>query len=141
LIREYVVDASVILKWVLGAEDEPDQGKAMELLQAWARGNIAISAPVLWEFEVGNILGRAVPEEASEKMGIIMDLNIRGIPLTHQMCKSCFDVMKTRGVTFYDASYLASAYAVNATLVTANERFIKKIGEDDHLRSLNNIDI
>lgn len=56
-----MLDASVILKWVLGSRHEPDQVKAMGLLSAWAAGSITISAPSLWQYEVGNFLGRELP--------------------------------------------------------------------------------
>jgi len=34
-MQRYVIDASVILKWVLGDERESDQDKALDLLNAW----------------------------------------------------------------------------------------------------------
>lgn len=139
--RQYVVDASVILKWILGDEHEADQGKAMQLLHTWVEGNVTISAPTLWQFEVGNVLGRVIPEEAPEKMNLIVDLNIRSIALTDHVCRLCFNWMKTKGVTFYDAAYLAVAYDIQAMLVTADERFVKKIGKSDHLCLLKSIDV
>lgn len=139
--RKYVADASVILKWILGDERESDQERAMQLLHAWVEGNVTISAPVLWQFEVGNVLGRVIPEEAQEKMNLIVDLNIRSIALTDHVYRLCFDLMKTKGVTFYDAAYLAVAYDIQAMLVTADERFIKKIGKSDHLCLLKSIDV
>jgi hypothetical protein len=38
-MKKYVVDASVLLKWVLGDEREADQSSAMKLLNAWVRGD------------------------------------------------------------------------------------------------------
>ncbi len=139
--RKYVVDASVILKWVLGDEREPDHEKAIRLLHAWVQGSVTIAAPMLWQFEVGNILGRAIPEEAPEKTGLVMDLNIQSIVLTDRACRLCFGWMRTKGVTFYDAAYLAAAYDTKAMLVTADERFVKKIGKSDHLCLLKSIDV
>jgi len=136
-----VVDASVILKWVLGDERESDHEKAMRLLHAWVQGSVTIVAPVLWQFEVGNVLGRVIPGEAPEKMGLIMDLNIHNIALTDHVCRLCFDWMKTKGITFYAAAYLAVAYNIQATLITADERFVKKIGKDDHLCLLKGIEM
>jgi predicted nucleic acid-binding protein len=141
LNRKYVVDASVILKWILGDERESDQEKAMQLLNTWVEGNVTIAAPVLWQFEVGNVLGRVLPEEAPEKMDLIMDLNIQNIALTDHVCRLCFNWMKTKGVTFYDAAYLAVAYDIQAMLITADERFIKKIGKNDHLCLLKGIEM
>jgi len=57
----FVVDASVILKWVLGDERESDQDKALDLLNAWVEGRAELLAPSLWEYEVGNFLGRQFP--------------------------------------------------------------------------------
>lgn len=65
-MKRYVVDASIIIKWVLGDEREPDQRKAYEFLQEWVHGRAEIFAPSLWHYEVGNFLGREIPEEAAE---------------------------------------------------------------------------
>ena len=85
MIPEYIIDASVILKWVLGDEKEPDQIKAVQLLNVWAEDNAVISAPALWQCEVGNFLGREVPEEAMEKMDLLLSLKVRNIELSGTM--------------------------------------------------------
>ena len=105
----YVVDASVILKWVLGDERESDQDKAMDLLDAWVGGRAELLAPSLWEYEVGNFLGRLFPGQAFEKMALIVNLKFSSIPLTESMHRLCLDWMARNGVTFYDACYLALA--------------------------------
>jgi len=127
LIREYVADASVILKWVLGDEREPDQEKAMRLLDTWAAGNVTISAPILWQYEVGNFLGKEIPGEAAEKMNLLMSLGIKGIELSEKVYRQCFYWMKENKITFYDASYLAVAREIEATLVTADEKFVNRM--------------
>jgi predicted nucleic acid-binding protein len=141
LITEYVTDASVILKWVIGDESEPDQMKAMQLLSAWAAGSVTISAPILWQYEVGNFLGRELPEEAEAKMALLLNLKVRDIELTDNIYRLCFAWMKKYKVTFYDAAYLAVAYDIQATLVTADEKFVKKMEKIDCLCLLRNIDL
>jgi predicted nucleic acid-binding protein len=141
LITEYVIDASVILKWVIGDENEPDQMKAMQLLSAWAAGSVTISAPILWQYEVGNFLGREVPEEAEAKMALLLNLKVRDIELTDNIYRLCFAWMKKYKVTFYDAAYLAIAYDIQATLVTADEKFVKKMEKINCLCLLRNIDL
>jgi predicted nucleic acid-binding protein len=141
LITEYVTDASVILKWVIGDESEPDQMKAMQLLSAWAAGSVTISAPILWQYEVGNFLGRELPEEAEAKMALLLNLKVRDIELTDNIYRLCFAWMKKYKVTFYDAAYLAIAYDIQATLVTADEKFVKKMEKIDCLCLLRNIDL
>jgi predicted nucleic acid-binding protein len=132
----YIVDASVILKWVLGDRAEQDQAKAIELLTGWAEGRDAIWAPVLWEYEVANFLGREIPDEADAKMVMLRGLDIGRVALTDAMVKQCFGWIKKKKVSFYDACYLAAAFEVGATLVTADERFVRKMGKGEPLISL-----
>ena len=49
-MKWYVVDASVIIKWIVGDENEPDQEKAFDLLNAWMKGIVELSAPALWQY-------------------------------------------------------------------------------------------
>lgn len=141
MISEYILDTSVILKWILCDASEPDQEKAMLLLKAWTAGTVNISAPSLWRYEVGNFLGRELPEEAEEKMKLLLNLNIRTMELSEAEYQLCFKWMKENKVTFYDASYLAVAYRLQATPVTADSQFIKKMGETEHLSLLKDIQI
>jgi len=126
-MKKYVVDASVIIKWVLGDEREHDHEKAMSLLDMWCEGYTDISAPVLWQYEVGNFLGRSLNEYASEKMDILSDLNIKEVELTDSMFKLCFTWMKDYSITFYDASYLAAAFEIDGILITADEKLVNKM--------------
>ena len=89
-MRSYVVDASVILKWVLGSERESDQGSAMALLNAWVEGRVELLAPLLWQYEVGNFLGRELHRQAAEKMDLLLNLNIRSVDLTGTIFRRCF---------------------------------------------------
>ena len=124
----YVIDASVILKWVFGDERESDQNRALELLPAWVGGRAELLAPSLWEYEVGNFPGRLFPGQASEKMALIVNLKFSSIPLTESMQRLCFDWMARNGVTFYDACYLALAEETKSILVTADAKFAGKMG-------------
>jgi predicted nucleic acid-binding protein len=126
-MKRFVVDASVILKWILGTEHEPDHARAMELLNAWVNDQVEIMAPTLWEYEVGNFLGRDFPEEASRKMALLLNLRITNVHLNERTHTLCFSWMKQNGVTFYDAAYLAVAVGAEGILVTADERFASKM--------------
>jgi predicted nucleic acid-binding protein len=122
-MKRYVVDASVILKWVLGDRGEADHGKAMDLLSGWVDDRVELFAPTLWEYEVGNFLGRELPGEAMRKMTLLRNLRIVGLPLNESMHVRCFSWMKQHGVTFYDAAYLAAAVEIGGILITADSRF------------------
>jgi predicted nucleic acid-binding protein len=137
----YVLDASVILKWVVGEEREPDQDKAMALLVAFRDGKLDLAAPSLWLYEVGNFLGRMIPAEAVEKMRLLIDLGIRTIDLTTEAIPRCLDWMGRCKVTFYDAAYLALAVEWSATLVTADEAFMRRMKGVGHIRALKDLDV
>jgi predicted nucleic acid-binding protein len=138
-MADYVVDASVILKWILGDKEEPDQAKAVELLTGWAEGRDDLLAPALWEYEVANFLGRELPDEAERKMEMLRRLEIRSVAMTDAMIKRCFQWMKTKKATFYDASYLALAVETGAVLVTADEKFVKKMDKAESLAALKDL--
>ena len=140
-MTRYVVDASVILKWVLGEEQEADQTKAENLLNAWVEGRIELAAPTLWQYEVGNFLGRELPRHAEENMGLLLNLRFRTIDLNEGMCRQCFVWMRKNRVTFYDAAYLAVAFEIQGTLITADERFVKRMGKIEQLCLLKNLDL
>jgi predicted nucleic acid-binding protein len=139
-MKKYVVDASVILKWALEKEKEPDHDKATGLLHAWVSGAVGIGAPSLWTYEVANILGRALPDEASQKMKLLLDLEISVVDCSEQMIRQCFTWMKEHQITFYDAAYLAAAYATDAVLLTSDEKFCEKMKNDDRICLLKDLE-
>ena len=48
-----VPDASIILKWVLEKEDEPDYRQAFQLQESLVAEQIEMRLPTLWRYEVG----------------------------------------------------------------------------------------
>jgi predicted nucleic acid-binding protein len=139
-MKNYVVDASVILKWVLGNEREADYEKAMALLENWTEGDIELSAPILWQYEVGNFLGRSLQNEAKDKMNLLLNLNIKNVAPTNDMINQCFSWMRQKKVTFYDASYLAAAFEVQGTLITADEKFAGEMAKTNRICLLKDLD-
>ena len=135
-MEKVVVDASVILKWILDGDKESDKDRAMALLKDWGDGRVQLYAPSLWQFEVGNFLGRELPSEAEEKMSLLADLHIGTVPLNDSIYRRCFAWMNGKKITFYDAVYLSAAFEIQAMLVTADEAFIKKMEKIDRLCSL-----
>jgi len=139
-MKNYVVDASVILKWVVGNERESDYEKTMAILETWTGGDIELSAPILWQYEVGSFLGRSLQYEAMDKMNLLLNLNIRNVALTNDMVNRCFSWMRQKKVTFYDASYLAVAFEIKGTLITADEKFTDEMGKTNRICLLKNLD-
>jgi len=90
-------------------------------------------------FRGGSDGGFSKEDEAERKMEMLRRLEIRRVALTDTMIKRCFQRMKTKKVTFYDASYLAVAFEAGAVLVTADEKFVKKMGKGESLAVLKDL--
>jgi predicted nucleic acid-binding protein len=69
------------------------------------------------------------------------NLGITSVALNENMFRQCFVWMRANRVTFYDASYLVVAYELQGTLITADKRFLGKMGKVDHVCLLRELDI
>ena len=136
-----VPDASVILKWAIGLESEPDREKAFRILDAWVGNNIEIVLPELWVFEVGNFLGKMVPDSALEKMETLLDFRFKTKELDKETCKSIFELMKDLSVSFYDASYHALAQRMGGVFITADDKYYQKARAKGNIEFLGNLRI
>jgi len=137
----FVPDASVILKWAIGLESELDREKAIHILDAWVGNNIEIVLPELWVFEVGNVLGRMVPDSALEKMETLLEFRFKTKELNKETCKSIFKLMKDLSVSFYDASYHALAQRMGGVFITADDKYYQKARARGDIEFLGNLRI
>ena len=131
-----VPDASVLLKWVLRSEDEPDRDRALDLKTAWLEDVCEVVVPSLWVFEVGNILGLKHPATAASLLQVMLDLGIRE-EAPHGYAAGIFSLMRKHGVTFYDAAYHALAVRHRGTMITADRAYVKKAARAGHVTLLN----
>lgn len=125
----YVPDASVILKWVFDTPDEADREAALVFLNRWVAGECELVLPSLWLYEVGNIIGRNIPDKAAEFMEMLIDYRVEEAPVSISIARSALAIMAECGVTFYDAVYHAVALERKGTLVTADAAYLKKAGK------------
>ncbi len=137
----FVPDTSVILKWAIGLESELDREKAIHILDAWVGNNIEIVLPELWVFEVGNVLGRMVPDSALEKMETLLEFRFKTKELNKQTCKSILKLMKDLSVSFYDASYHALAQRMGGVFITADDKYYQKARARGNIEFLGNLRI
>ena len=122
-----VPDASVILKWVLEKESEPDYSRAIELQEAFLAEQIEIRLPTLWRYEVGNVLGLKKPAMAGELMSALLAYDFEEVPLGTDYSLAVLDHMeKVKGVTFYDSAYHVLALRTNGLYVTADMVYVKR---------------
>lgn len=125
----YIPDASVILKWVFDTPEEADRDVALALLNSWVAGECEFVLPSLWLYEVGNIIGRNMPDRAADIMALLIDYRITEAPVTSAITGRTLAIMSNCQVTFYDAVYHAIALERKGTLVTADAAYLKRAGK------------
>ena len=131
-----VPDASVILKWVLPSEDEPNLGQALALRDSIADGHVRAVVPTLWIYEVGNTLARRQTERAERSLDVLSRFDLESAPRSSRWLECALDLTQRHGVTFYDASYHAHAIVRRGVFVTADERYIGRAGESGFVMPL-----
>ena len=125
------------MKWVLPPENEPYSKQAHAISRAFYDNEIDLIVPSLWVYEVGNVLTIKYPEVARVLLAHLINLDI---PVAHPSLRQIeltTKLVARHGVTFYDASYHALAVAMGAMLVTADEKFLRKVTDEkfcQHIR-------
>ena len=121
-----VVDASVVVKWLLqDPEREAGTEKATRLMESVAGGELAALQPVHWLLEVGAVLARESQVTAVDDVTMLSALELtttndplvlrRGVELAIELKQHLFD-------TSYHAVALETP---DTTLVTADERYLR----------------
>jgi predicted nucleic acid-binding protein len=130
-----VPDASVLLKWILRSDDEPDRDRALNLKAAWLDDACELVVPSLWVFEVGNVLGLKHPATADALLQAMLDLGMAE-EAPHGYIGAIISLMRQHRVTFYDAAYHALAIRRRGTMLTADRAYVKKAAGAGHVRLL-----
>jgi predicted nucleic acid-binding protein len=121
-----VVDASVILKWLL--EDpaaERDTERATELMRRVMDGDVNILQPVHWLAEVGAVLARLSPETAVDDVEMLHALEIPvrdDTAVSRRACQLAIDLDQHLFDTLYHAVALECD---GARLITADGRYLR----------------
>lgn len=130
----YVVDASVLLKWVLPPDHEPWQEQAWSIFAACRDGLIETHAPSLWMYEVGNILSRKYPEQAAAHLSSLAAILGEGHSVADLAFRSVIlELVARYRVTFYDAAYHALAMTQEGVFVTADEKYLNAVANEPHV--------
>jgi predicted nucleic acid-binding protein len=123
-----VVDASVILKWLL--EDparEPDTEAAFSLVESIVRGRLDVLQPVHWLAEVAAVLARLVPKTAVRDVEMLAALEL---PTTNDpdVIRRATSLAVDTSHHLFDTLYPAVALGreEDALLVTADDRYCGK---------------
>ncbi len=135
---EYVLDTSVTLKWYV-QRGEDDVTKAFQLLEAHGRGQCVLRAPDLLVWEVANALTLGRRLEPAEVWDALTHLRGLGLDLRSvqwSTLQSAVQIAAAADATVYDAYYLALALESGGVLVTADEKFVRKVRRYPRIVSL-----
>ena len=116
--QRVVCDASVALAWIEG-EEVP--AWASGLWAAFADERVEICIPSLFWLEVGNTLSRRMDlsdEQALEGLLRLQSLGFTTLELDQALQLRALQLARARGLTTYDALYLALADSLDALLAT-----------------------
>lgn len=122
MVKRFVVDSSVIVKW-LNTTNEEFIEIANSLLSDALHNTIELLAPELSKYEIGNVLlkrKQLVPKEADISIHTIYSLPITFVSESEALAKETFLLAHQHNITYYDASFLSLARQYDATLVTEN---------------------
>lgn len=132
-----VVDASVVIKWLLNdPEREAETEKATQLMERIVEGREPVIQPTHWLLEVGAVLARINPDSAEEDAAMLqaLDFGVDDDPLIlRRACQLAIELEQHLFDTLYHAMALQTP---GATLVTADDRYLRAGGKLGHVVSL-----
>jgi len=129
----YVVDASVIAKWILPGEAY--QENAVRLKEDLVSGLADLCAPSLIVEEVANTLWRAIKleriseKDAEEAVNALNDMRIELHETNWTQACQELNIACNLDLTVYDASYLLLVDRTKFSLITADQKLYKKAKE------------
>jgi predicted nucleic acid-binding protein len=123
-----VPDASVILKWALPSDDEPDVDMAQLLRSAIRDDLVHAVVPGLWIYEVGNTIARRFPAHAGAWLSALVKFGLQEAPVSQQWLTQVLELTDCYPVSFYDAAHHATALVHGGVFITADERYVRHAG-------------
>jgi predicted nucleic acid-binding protein len=133
-----VPDASVILKWALPSDGEPEFGKALVLRNAIRDELVRALVPSLWLFEVGNTIARRFPQHAEDWLAALVKMGLEEAPMSSQLLGQVLELTERYEVSFYDAAYHATAVVYRGTFVTADDRYFGRVKAHGAITTIGN---
>jgi predicted nucleic acid-binding protein len=124
-VRLAVVDASLALSWVV--PDEEATPTAVRLLLGFRNGQLWLTVPSLWGYEIANALkvgvtrGRLTEEEGRDALRSLLDLGIN-LADFGPTANRAWQLALEHQLSIYDAAYLALAEHHRCALYTADKR-------------------
>ena len=126
-MTKLVLDSSVLVKWVTSNNEELVK-EARDILRFTQKQKVKIFVPELTKFEVGNALWKKdiVYSEAAFDLELFYHFPIEFVSWNKELAKRTLAIAIHEKITYYDASFIALAEDLKATLVTDNPKHQKK---------------
>ncbi len=122
-----VLDASVVLKWLL--EDparEPDTEKAFALVESIVRGKLEVLQPVHWLAEVAAVAARLAPQTAVRDVEMLAALEFSTTDDPNVIRRATRLAIETNHHLFDTLYHAVALEQEDALLVTADDRYYGK---------------
>ena len=123
-MNESVLDASVVIKW-FRSEGERHVDAARSLRRAFESGALLVVAPSLLQLEIVNVAGRRWGWNETALVDLAAALDDLGFELREPDLERVAR-WTARGLTAYDAAYVALAEAEGLQLVTDDDRVVAR---------------
>lgn len=140
--RQIIIDSSVAIKWYL--PDELDD-QALAIKSDFKNGSILIAIPVLFFYEVNNILrtvSKSLRIEKEDSVNVYQNLLELGFIAysSKDLFKATLEKALLKDISSYDASYVVLAEYLQIPFYTADEKLIIKT-QSKWVKSLKEYDI
>ncbi len=123
-----VIDASIVLKWILAEENNREAAKA--LIPHHVAGTQEVVVHDLLFYEVTNSLAvsaKLPPTQIEEILDGLYALELKVASLGRDDFKKVAKLAQEFHVSVYDASYVALAISLNAVFVTADAALVRRL--------------
>ena len=126
-MNDVVLDASVVVKW-FHSEGERHLDAARSLRAEFEAGELLVFAPPLLRFELVNVAGRRWGWAESALVELALALQELGFEYVEPDLERVA-IWTARGLTAYDAAYVAVAEENALRLITDDELIVEVAGE------------
>jgi predicted nucleic acid-binding protein len=127
VIPVVVVDASVIVKWLLPEEaQEDDTDAALSILADFRNGKLLLREPPHWLAEVTGVLTRLCPGTVDRDITDLHAMNVEVVSSV-DVYRQASRLARSLNQHLFDTLYHAVALATpGSTLITADHRYFRK---------------
>jgi predicted nucleic acid-binding protein len=121
-----VIDASVVIKWLLNDDPgEQDVDKAEAILALLTNGAAQAFQPLHWRAEALSVVARKVPERIGQACTLLFSVPVQTVEGIETYRKAA-ELAAGLKHHLFDTFYHAVALDCGATLITADDRYFAK---------------